>query len=149
MLCRIFNKCEEQVVADNYHLLFDNLDYFVTRFELYNTAIRTKIVQRGMVLPAAVFDTALFTDGKSMHISRPAGPDINGHHRVHCLQFQGTSTPDGIILDLFGPVAGARHDQHVHDLSGFNERLCNCQIGNIVQYIATLIRAILGKDIGM
>ena len=39
MLCHIFNKCVEQVVADNYHLLFDNLDYFVTRFELYNTAI--------------------------------------------------------------------------------------------------------------
>ena len=86
-----FNTCLEQVVADNYHLLFDNLDYFITRFELYNTDIRIKIVQMGMVLLAAAFDTALFTDGKSLHISRPGGSDINqarlysDHYRVYYL----------------------------------------------------------------
>ena len=43
MLCRIFNTCVEQVVVDNYHLLYDNLDYFVTRYELYNTAFEQKL----------------------------------------------------------------------------------------------------------
>jgi nuclease HARBI1 len=140
MLSRIFNTCVEEVVANKYHLLFKNVGYFESRFAMYNAAIRAKILEGGFHLPAAAADTALFTDGKSLQISRPSGPDINqarvynGHHRVHCLQFQGTSAPDGMIVDLFGPVAGSRHDQHVNDISGFNERLRDCQIGNALQF---------------
>jgi hypothetical protein len=140
MLSRIFNTCVEEVVANKYQLLFNNVGYFESRFAMYNAAIRVKILEGCFHLPAAAVVSALFTDGKSLQISRPSGPDINqarvynGHHRVHCLQFQGTSAPDGMIVDLFGPVAGSRHDQHVNDMSGFNERLRDCQIGNALQF---------------
>lgn len=140
LLCRIFNATVEQVVTEKHHLLFDNIDYFVPRFGIYNSAIRSKILSQGFQLPGAAMDTALFTDGKSLRICRPGGHDINqarvynGHHKVHCAQFQGTSAPDGMIVDLFGPIAGSRHDQHVNDMSTFNERLRLAQIDCRVQY---------------
>ena len=34
----------------------------------------------------------------------------NGHKRIHAIKFQSVTTPDGIIIHLFGPVSGRRHD---------------------------------------
>ena len=65
-----------------------------------------------MPVPAA--DTALFLDGTSLQIARPSGPHLNqrnmynGHHKVHCLQFQAVVAPNGRIVDFFGPIAGRR-----------------------------------------
>ena len=132
-LSRICTATINTTVEKNFRLVFRNLDFFQPRFAMYNAAIRNRI---GEDLPGAALDTALFTDGKSPQVSRPGGPDINqarvynGHHRVHCLQFQGTSAPDGMIVDFFGPLPGARHDQHMHDASQINEMMAAAQIGN-------------------
>ena len=134
-LCRIFNTTLSMVVARNRHLLFDNFDYFSTRFEQYNRAIRDKV---GRPLPAAAVDTALFCDGKSLRISRPGEPFqsrvYNGHHRVHCLQFQGVSAPDGMIVDFYGPLPGIRHDQAMFRSSQVNQRLAASQEGYMLQF---------------
>ena len=45
----------------------------------------------------------------------------NGHKRCHAFKFQGTVTPDGVIVGLHGPVEGARHDAHVYQLSGLGQ----------------------------
>ena len=42
----------------------------------------------------------------------------NGHKRKHAIKFQGVVTPDGIVVDLFGPELGARHDVHLLNESG-------------------------------
>ena len=137
-LSRIFNRVVELVLQRNHHLIFDNVAYFEPRFEMYNAAIRAKLGAGR--LPAAANDTALFLDGKSLRISRPSGPNIrqaqvyNGHHRVHSLQFQGVSAPDGMIVDFFGPLPGREHDQTVYNQSEINERLAACQEGNMFQY---------------
>ena len=34
----------------------------------------------------------------------------NGHKRKNALKFQSLTTPDGLILDAFGPLEGRRHD---------------------------------------
>jgi hypothetical protein len=34
----------------------------------------------------------------------------SGHKRVHVLKFQGVLAPDGMIMDLHGPVPGHRRD---------------------------------------
>ena len=53
-------------------------------------------------------------------MSRPGGnPQLqmrlyNGHKRIHCLEFQGVSFPDGMIGDLYGPICGARHDGYIN-----------------------------------
>jgi len=53
---------------------------------------------------------------------------------VHCLQFQGVSAPDGMIVDFFGPLPRVRHDQYLIDKSKFNERLAAYQQNNNLQY---------------
>ena len=42
----------------------------------------------------------------------------NGHKRKHAIKFQSVVTPDGIVVDLFGPELGARHDVHLFNESG-------------------------------
>ena len=42
----------------------------------------------------------------------------NGHKRKHAIKVQGVVTPDGIVVDLFGPELGARHDVHLFNESG-------------------------------
>ena len=34
----------------------------------------------------------------------------NGHKRVHALKFQSIVVPNGIILSMWGPCEGRRHD---------------------------------------
>ena len=46
----------------------------------------------------------------------------NGHPRRHCLNYQGITTPDGLIISMFGPVEGRRHDNTMLAISGFLER---------------------------
>jgi hypothetical protein len=95
-------------------------------------------------------DTALFLDGKSLQIARPGGINqalvYNGHHRVHCLQFVGVSAPDGMIVDFYGPVAGARHDQFVINESQFNQRFAASQHGNQRQFKAYCDKAYINQS---
>ena len=39
---------------------------------------------------------------------------FNGHKRCHAFKFQGTVTPDGVIVSLYGPVEGSRRDAHMY-----------------------------------
>lgn len=39
------------------------------------------------------------------------------------MKFQGVITPDGIFVDLWGPVVGTRHDNYVLAQSGLMEKL--------------------------
>ena len=136
-ICRIFNTIMQLVVQRNHILIFDNIAYFVPRFPIYNQALRAKITSLNLILPAAALDTALFTDGTSKEILRPGENQArvyNGHHHVHCLQFQITMGLCGMIVDFFGPIAGARHDEYVNRVSQFNQRLATAQNGQAQQY---------------
>ena len=70
-----------------------------------------------------------FIDGTCRKICRPSnGPDdvgvdvqrqfYSGHHRVHCLKFQTVTAPCGLIIHLFGPINGRRHDSFMLRQSG-------------------------------
>ena len=43
----------------------------------------------------------------------------NGHKRKHALKYQAVTTPDGIIVHMFGPSVGRSHDNHILNTSGF------------------------------
>ena len=45
----------------------------------------------------------------------------NGHKRCHAFRFQGTVTPDGVIVGPYRPVEGARHDAYVYQISGLGQ----------------------------
>lgn len=71
-----------------------------------------------------------FIDGTKHYICRPSARTnssehenlqrsvYNGHPRRHCLNWQGITTPDGIIVSMYGPIEGRRHDSTVLIMSG-------------------------------
>ena len=54
-----------------------------------------------------------FVDGTVQRVCRPGQNQralYNGHKRVHSIKFQVVSAPNGLCINLFGPVEGRRHD---------------------------------------
>ena len=52
-----------------------------------------------------------FIDGTLRKTCRPTAHQrivYSGHKRAHGLKFQSVVTPDGLIVDLFGPIEGSR-----------------------------------------
>ena len=75
-----------------------------------------------------------FIDGTCRKICRPTGgPEdhgvdvqrefYSGHHRVHCLKFQTVTAPCGLIMHLYGPINGRRHDSFMLRQSRLMEKL--------------------------
>lgn len=62
-----------------------------------------------------------FIDGTVRKIARPTKYQqsvYNGWKRMHALKYHGVVTPDGIVIHLFGPIEGRRHDRHLWNESG-------------------------------
>jgi hypothetical protein len=68
-----------------------------------------------------------FIDGTALEIARPSGSrqraTYSGHKRRNCVKFQVVSAPDGLILHVFGPVEGRRHDMTLYRESGIDSML--------------------------
>ncbi|KIJ48869.1 hypothetical protein M422DRAFT_162061, partial [Sphaerobolus stellatus SS14] len=47
----------------------------------------------------------------------------NGWKRIHCLKYHTVISPDGLVIHVFGPVDGRRHDETVFKESGLAELL--------------------------
>lgn len=68
-----------------------------------------------------------FLDCTKVFISRPGGPACNqkacysGHKRAHCLVYLTITTPDGLILYMYGPEEGRRHDMTLYRKSNLDE----------------------------
>ncbi|KAF6211254.1 hypothetical protein GE061_014371 [Apolygus lucorum] len=81
-----------------------------------------------------------FIDGTARHICRPSVNQemfYSGHKRYHCLKFQSTVTPDGLIISLLGPFDGRRHDAGIFRETGFInqlQRLCENAANQYVLY---------------
>lgn len=141
-LSRIFNKVSHQMCLHHFDRLFNNLPFFEPRFAMYNDHIRRKCLAMypGEGLPPDYQNVCGFQDGTRLEISRPGGDEavqmrcFNGKDRIHCLEFQGVSFPDGMIGDLYGPVPGSRHDSYISRVSRIMDRMRDCQIGRHVQY---------------
>ncbi|KAH9146647.1 hypothetical protein AeRB84_009494 [Aphanomyces euteiches] len=96
------------------------------RAELYANSIRVKSNMDGMRSCVG------FIDGTKHYVSRPGARQsdesvpfenlqrapYNGHPRRHCFNYQAITTPDGLILSMYGPVEGRRHDATVLAMSG-------------------------------
>ena len=67
-----------------------------------------------------------FIDGTVRPICRPERHQrqfYNGHKRTHAIKFQAVAAPDGLIVHLYGPVEGHRHDAGVLAESGLPQQL--------------------------
>jgi hypothetical protein len=69
-----------------------------------------------------------FVDGTARMICRPSKYQrvvYSGYKKIHCLKFQGISTPDGLIW-LSSPFEGRRTDIYMLMHGGLNEMIASC-----------------------
>ena len=109
-------------------LIFFNEKIATARFETYADAVRSK--------GATLHCVWAFIDGTKQYICRPSPrcsgqiphwnlqrSVYNGSPRRHCLNYQGITTPDGLLISMFGPFESRRHDSTMLSLSGMLEVL--------------------------
>ncbi|ETV69519.1 hypothetical protein H257_14881 [Aphanomyces astaci] len=124
-LCRIFNHMIQFV-------------YTTWRDHIYcnKRIVRARIAQYARVIQAKgspLSNVWAFPDGtkiETCRISASANGAVglnlqkrtySGHKRMHCLNFQGLTTPDGLCIHFFGPLEGSRHDVTVLRISQLQE----------------------------
>lgn len=142
ILSRAFNWMLEYIYHNFGFLVTDNLRFWAQYFESCNHAICRRAGVEAGSLPIAAF-----IDGKVFEICRPspvvtldgAAVDLqrevyNGHKRTHAIKMQAVHLPNGLTMDLFGPVSGRRHDSYMLRESRLNERVAEVQRESPVQY---------------
>lgn len=71
-----------------------------------------------------------FIEGSVRPICRPTRNHklYSDYNKVHSLKYQSVISPDGLIVNLYGPVEGQKHDSHILHESNILEELENvCQ----------------------
>ncbi|KIJ52003.1 hypothetical protein M422DRAFT_157204, partial [Sphaerobolus stellatus SS14] len=69
---------------------------------------------------------AALIDGTLQKNTRPVRNQClvyNGWKRIHCLKYHAVISPDGLVIHLYGPVDGRRHDETVYKESGLEDLL--------------------------
>ena len=107
--------------AELREIFMEFLDFLYSRFQKMIKGIDWNRVENHLERFAqaihqkgAPLETVIgFIDGNARKIYRPTRFQrcFSGHKRIHALKFQSIVTPDGLILHLFGPVEGRRHDK--------------------------------------
>jgi hypothetical protein len=67
-----------------------------------------------------------FIDDTLRNVCRPTRfqrAAYSGHKHTHGIKFQSIVTPDGLIVCLFGPIPGSRHDSFMLAESGLLQQL--------------------------
>ncbi|KAE9176059.1 hypothetical protein PF004_g26202 [Phytophthora fragariae] len=106
-LSSIFYDVCERISSRCAPLLKGDWDRVSARLEDFASAIYAK--------GSALDNLWGFTDGTVRKICRP-GDSIeqramyNGHKRSHAVKYQAVTTPDGLIVHVFGPAQGRAHD---------------------------------------
>ena len=119
-LSYIFNEVLNMIYENHAHLVsnFDRRWLSHANLDTFSAAISN----RG----APLTHCWGFIGGTHRPICRPT---INhkmlfrGHKRVHGIKFQMSSAPNGLIVNLFGPIEGCRHDSGMLRISGLMEKL--------------------------
>lgn len=132
-LSEIFWEGLEHMLHDRLHLITGpiNQEFMIEKAPIYAQSVYEKC--------QALTNCVGFIDGTVIGISRPKGNAMqkvayNGHKRKHALKFQAVNTPDGLIMHVYGPIEGRRHDWTMYTRSGLDEHLPDLLGINGVQY---------------
>ena len=109
-----------------------DFELVIQRLEEYQTAIERK--SKGAATTCfALIDATLhqicrpWDGGRRRHTIRNQNniqqAAYSGHKRHHGLKFQSVIVPDGMIVEMFGPVEGRRHDTTVLKSSNLEQQL--------------------------
>lgn len=116
-LSRMFNWVVLEYMADHHARLFGNPARFRPFVRDWIHAARDKGVP---------FDGIGAIDGTRMGIARPGRYQelcYNGYFGGHCLNYLLLVGANGLVLTMYGPVEGTRHDAHLFRVGAFHERL--------------------------
>ena len=119
-LSLVCNKVMNLIYDRFHHKLRDFNQTWLTRQKLREYA--DAIHQKG----ASVNFCWGFVDGTVRPICRPKRNQravYNGHKRVHSIKFQSVVAPNGMIVNLYGPMEGRRHDCALLYASGLLQEL--------------------------
>ncbi|ETV69684.1 hypothetical protein H257_14547 [Aphanomyces astaci] len=124
VLCDVFLHVLNELYDRWNPLLYFNTNLVAKNIYRYCAAINSRGAQTSRVFG--------FIDGTKLQVCRmgPSGNGDNlqkeiysGHKRMHCLNYQAVTAPDGLCIHFFGPVEGRRHDTKLLRESGLLEFL--------------------------
>jgi hypothetical protein len=122
------------------HLVSGNLRYWAPHFPSFSEAIRQKIIEKGGEHYQSIRCCA-FVDCTVIQTSRPdagnaqPGPNaprynrfiqqaaFNGWKKFHGYKYQTLEAPNGLALDLWGPMTFRHSDTELYTESNLNERM--------------------------
>ena len=113
-LCMIFNQMVDYVDSAWGYILSDrNRPYLSPQtIRRYADVIHAN--------GAALDNVWGFVDGTVRPCSRPKTDQrslYNGHKKINGIKFQSVTSPTGLIVNLYGPVEGRRHDSALLQMS--------------------------------
>ncbi len=140
-LCVIFKDVLFRFYEETEHHVRNSLKRWKPAFHIFSTAIENAIRSHAQKSNVTTFDLLGktmfgFVDGTGVHICKPTGSIetvfFGGHHRKHEVRFQLTVAPNGMIMDVAGPVPGSFNDvQLFHDrlfnLPSLSQQLYDCK----------------------
>ncbi|OQR80478.1 hypothetical protein ACHHYP_17515 [Achlya hypogyna] len=113
---RIIRAIVEDIYERHKNMIYLHKGILVDNVATYAAAIREKSGLVGLATCMA------FIDGTKQYISRPGAREEGAEHenlqrsvykgnpRRHCLSWQGITVPDGLIISMYIPFEGRRHD---------------------------------------
>ncbi|ETV78987.1 hypothetical protein H257_07775 [Aphanomyces astaci] len=113
-ICRVLNHMGNLVCSKWKDHIYCNKRIVRARIAQYARAIHAK--------GALLSNVWAFPDGTKIETCRISASSSGAgglnvqkriyscHKRMHCLNFQGLTTPDGLRIHFFGPLEGSRHD---------------------------------------
>ncbi|ETV91409.1 hypothetical protein H310_14076 [Aphanomyces invadans] len=125
-LCEIFHHVIIKLYDRWGSLLYLNKKLLAQNMDRYCDAVTAK--------GAPLSNVFGFIDGTTLQTCRisstGSGENLQwqvycGHKRIHCLNYQAVTAPDGICLHFFGPVEGRQHDATMLRHSGLMEQFAN------------------------
>ena len=126
-LSRLFNTVLRWM-NDNHSFRINNyLNFWRPYMHMLERAVRRKGVPDGYqginsFIDGTVRACAVPSDGPNRIVDAQR-EFYSGHKRKHGFKFQSVMLPNGMIMDLFGPVVGRRHDSALLTQSGLNNRI--------------------------
>jgi hypothetical protein len=135
------------------HLLYGNLQYWKRLLPYFAECVRVKLEEKtGLQFNEGEFFFSSFYDDTDIVSTRSAGgptschqnaprrnPLIqrafyNGYKHNHGIKYETVEAPNGMRMNMFGPISHRHNDLEVTGMSKINDLFRDLQLGDMAQY---------------
>jgi hypothetical protein len=107
--------------------LYEQYEHLLSLSSTFLTAEKLNFYSQKVFMKCGILSECWgFIDGTFRKMSQPGQIQevvYNGHKQGHGVKFQSVVTPDGLIIDLYGPIEGSRHDAFLFMKSQLGQRI--------------------------